>query len=148
MMVLTKKDEARFWQKVAKGTDSECWGWLAGKAGTGYGQFRLGEQMDGLRPVVPAHTVAFTLHHGYPPKGDLRPSCGNRACCNPRHWDERGKQPVPDVKRHPRQKLSAGDYELVRRLKEAGNTQVQLAARFGVTQQHISRVLRGGSSLG
>jgi len=144
-MLLTKKDEDRFWKKVNKGTANECWEWTAGKAGTGYGAFRLGEQRDGTRPVVPAHIVAFTLHHGYPPKGDLRLRCNNRGCCNPRHLLELIKREEPTTKRHPRQKLAPEDYERVLRLKEAGKKQVEIAAIVGVTQQHVSRLLSSGS---
>ena len=111
----------------------------------GVGAFRLGEQRDGTRPVVPAHIVAFTLHNGYPPKGDLRFRCSNRACCNPRHLLELIKREEPPKKRHPRQKLAPDDYERVLRLSEAGKKQVEIAAIVGVTQQHISRLLSSGS---
>ena len=140
-MLLTDKDKARFWKKVAKGTANECWEWQAGKAGTGYGAFRLGEQRDRSHPVVPAHIVAFTLHHGYPPKADLRLTCDNRGCCNPRHLREMVKCIEPTTVRRSRRKLAPGDHERVFRLKDAGKKQVEIAALLGVTQQHISRLL-------
>lgn len=142
-MILTKRDQARFWEKVRRAGDDECWEWTAGKVGTGYGAFRLGEQRDGTRPVVPAHLVAFKLDRGYPAKADVRHTCGNRACCNPRHLVELLKQAEPPKERHPRQKLSPEDIEQLRRLREAGAFQDELATRFGITQQHVSRLVRG-----
>src|SRR4051794_14514203 len=126
-MLLTDKDKIRFWKKVAKGTANEGWGGQGGKGGTRHGGLPLGGERDGSHPVVPAHIVAFALHHGYPPKADLRLTCDNRGCCNPRHLREMVKCVEPTTVRCSRRKLAPGDRERVFRLKEAGKKQVEIA---------------------
>jgi len=77
--------EPRFWAKVSKGASDECWQWIAGKGGRGYGMFWL----DGKQ--VKAHRVAWTLEHGPIPEGKgyhgtcVCHSCDNPSCVNPAH---------------------------------------------------------------
>jgi hypothetical protein len=71
----------RFWTKVDKRGDDECWEWLAGKNEAGYGCFDI-EGRHGK-----AHRVAWELAHGRPfPDGMLAcHSCDNPSCVNPNH---------------------------------------------------------------
>lgn len=72
----------RFWAKVQKGTDDECWIWMASRDLGGYGKF-----WDGSR-LVGAHRFAYELL-----KKSILPSlepdhlCRNTNCVNPAHLE-------------------------------------------------------------
>ena len=78
--------EVRFWRKVQKGGPDECWIWLGGKMGKGYGQFMLGK-MDGRTTWIGAHRFSWMLHNGMEvPKGQqVMHACDNPPCVNPAH---------------------------------------------------------------
>jgi hypothetical protein len=71
----------RFWEKVDRRGDDECWNWTAGRNRWGYGKFS---------PRTPghmgAHRFSAMLHFGM---FDLRllvlHHCDNPACVNPAH---------------------------------------------------------------
>jgi hypothetical protein len=72
----------RFWAKVAKGSEMECWPWTAAKNPEGYGNFKLG----GV--VVRAHRVAYELAAGAIPAGlEIDHLCRNPSCVNPNHLE-------------------------------------------------------------
>lgn len=74
------KEPERFWSKVAVKELDECWEWQAGKAGGGYGTFRVHHKM------WQAHRVAWALTYGPIPKGlFVCHRCDNPGCCNPYH---------------------------------------------------------------
>jgi HNH endonuclease len=89
---LSAADIERFWTKVDRRTDAECWRWTAALTASGYGQFPVGQ--FGYR----AHRVAFELEVRRLAKGEaLSHLCSNRACCNPAHielgYDGKGIPP-------------------------------------------------------
>lgn len=70
----------RFWEKVSRGNESECWEWQAYKDGEGYGRFYT---KDGKKK---AHRAAYELEIGEIPEGAvIDHRCGNRSCVNPAH---------------------------------------------------------------
>jgi hypothetical protein len=73
----------RFWSKVRRGSDSECWLWLASfrRNDEGYGAFWL----DGRHQ--PASRVAWVLTHGpiLIPDIVVCHHCDIPGCCNPSH---------------------------------------------------------------
>lgn len=72
----------RFWEKVDRRADDECWRWLASLNDGGYGQIAI----DG-RPHR-AHRVAYELLRGAIPDGMvLDHLCRNRWCANPWHLE-------------------------------------------------------------
>lgn len=80
--------EARFWAKVHKGGDGECWNWTAGKFSDGYGSFSPIHDKAQM-----AHRFAWQLLRGPIPVGlTLDHLCRNRACVNPAHLE-----PVTDT---------------------------------------------------
>lgn len=73
---------ARFWTKVDRRGEGECWEWLAGKR-KGYGRFTPRYQHP-----VPAHRFAYELLVGPIPAGLVADhTCRNKACVNPEHID-------------------------------------------------------------
>lgn len=72
----------RFWAKVDKRTDEECWPWIAGKNSSGYGSF-----WNGSRSVC-AHRFIYEATVGAVPEGlTLDHLCRNRACVNVAHME-------------------------------------------------------------
>lgn len=75
-------EEARFASKWKLDPATECWVWLAGKDGKGYGRFfAFGRQ-------VQAHRYSYESEVGPIPEGlQLDHLCRNRACVNPHHLE-------------------------------------------------------------
>ena len=73
----------RFWSKVARGANEECWPWKASRHKTGYGKFGRGGKRAGW---VEAHRAAYQLTYGEIPDGlQVCHRCDNKPCCNPAH---------------------------------------------------------------
>ncbi len=72
----------RFWLKVSRGVDGQCWIWTGARNDQGYGQ-----TWDG-RKVVYAHRVSYEMAKGPIPRGlHLDHLCRVRACVNPEHLE-------------------------------------------------------------
>lgn len=108
-----------------------------------------------------AHRLVWEMFTGHPvPKnGILRHSCDNPPCCNPKHltvgthkenvadmWQrKRGFTPFKDRvgAKHHNFKLTDGQIAEIRFLASSGEKGSVLARRFGVSQTHIIRLVRG-----
>jgi hypothetical protein len=67
----------RFWNKVDRRGDNDCWLWTGAKWESGYGRIRRGNKM------ARAHRVAWEITHGPIPVGKfVCHKCDNRSCCN------------------------------------------------------------------
>lgn len=142
----------RFWAKVQK-SDS-CWIWTGSVNNKGYAQLRVGGTPGKL---VLASRVSFKIAHG---KIDdelcILHSCDNPHCVCPSHlsqgthvqngqdmkvkgragWGELHGEANPTAK---------FDHDLIlkiRNLYESGHTQMRIRAMTGVSQSHISRIVR------
>lgn len=74
----------RFWAKVDKGSDAECWEWTASRNSYGYGQLAV-VLPSGKRPRL-AHRLSWELHVGPIPEGMcILHRCDNPPCVNPSH---------------------------------------------------------------
>lgn len=130
---------------------SGCWVWRGGKS-HGYGQLRL-HDLYGAYPLY-AHRVAYVAFKG-PIENTLFVChhCDNPYCCNPGHLfvgtqtdnlrDMSQKGRALFGGRNPQSKLTAEAVDEIRRAATSGERQFVLAARFGVSQAQISRIVRG-----
>lgn len=77
----------RFWSKVDKRSDEECWRWLGSQAGknykngNGYGQFPIKRNRN-----IGAHRMSAMLKYGMFHKSTVvMHTCDNPPCVNPNH---------------------------------------------------------------
>lgn len=151
---------ARFWSKVqVQQSRKVCWEWQGARCREGYGNFKVPEL--GHRMNFGAHRIAYRLTNGkFPDEGGVvRHKCDNPRCVNPFHLEEgtksdnamdmvvRGRQVLSDQagENNGNAKLSSVDVAFIKREIERGETNVALAAKYGVTHQLISRIRRGHS---
>ncbi len=77
---LKKHTKAKFLKKANVGGIDDCWNWLAGGRGNGYGALKFKGK------VIDAHRFSWILHNGKIPKGKfVLHKCDNRKCINPNH---------------------------------------------------------------
>jgi hypothetical protein len=76
----TDKDLTRFWKKVDKRGDDECWFWTACTHRSGHGEIKWGEH------ARRAHRVSWQIHFGDIPEGlFVCHKCDEPSCVNPNH---------------------------------------------------------------
>lgn len=133
-----------FWMSVDRRGNDECWPWTGYTNEDGYGEFFFGGRMVGAHELA----VTFTTGELRLPQLDTCHSCGNPPCCNPGHlrFDTRQSN-VDDTVRMGRlyrpQRISDDDVRLIRRRREAGAAQQDLAEQFGVSESYISQIVNG-----
>ena len=76
--------ERRFWAKVQKAGDDECWLWTGGRKES-YGKIFL--KQGEIRTRLLAHRVSFVIANGPLPEGCsvVAHKCDNPICVNPNH---------------------------------------------------------------
>lgn len=86
----------RFWEKVDKRGEDECWPWLgATDKKNGYGHFLVGTDGVGM---TTAHRASYAFVHGWPSRDfDVDHLCRNRVCVNPKHLE--AVPPIVNVRR-------------------------------------------------
>lgn len=131
----------RFWSKVARGSDDECWPWLDGKSA--YGAFWDGERTHG------AHRWAYMHAVGPIPDGlVIDHLCRNTRCVNPRHLEpvthaentRRGlanPRPRPAKSHKPQPRPTTSTKAILFRPEE-------VAEMLGLTKQYIWKLAREG----
>jgi hypothetical protein len=93
-LILDTLDPYWFWDRVDVRSPDECWPWLMGCSGDGYGTFRL----PNIHCILRAHRVALLLKIQHP-LNELHAlhHCDNPPCCNPLClWSGTNKDNVED----------------------------------------------------
>lgn len=153
--------EQRFWSKVTRKGEDDCWEWVGAGAKTkhGYGRINVNGKM---RQVT---HVAWELAHGEPVPAGLvvRQTCDNHVCVNPRHLIVgkrsesvknaialgRLKLKVREGRKfsddfNPARKLTQSEVEEIReRYKNGDVYQRELAEEYKVSRANISLIVRG-----
>ena len=142
----SKSIETRFWEKVDKKSDNECWEWKA-YLEDGYGRFLFGGKMERT------HRVSWVLHFGNLPEDkQVLHSCDNRKCVNPNHLflgtnhdnvldrNKKERQARGEKNNH---KLTEDQIREIRNLFFIKcHTQTKIGELFKVTPQQISYIIR------
>ncbi len=153
--------EASFWEKVDKDAsliiDTPCWEWTASTVGGGYGSFRSRSNDLG---TCYAHRISWMWHHGLIPDGLwVLHRCDNPPCVRPDHLflgtaqdnvDDmvtKGRQRINDRRgeKNANVKLSAAVVRDIRRRHSAGETNCAIGRELGITNSHISSIVRRAS---
>lgn len=135
-----------FWEKVDIRSNNECWEWLAGVGGDGYGKFK-----NGL-----AHRFAWELSFGNIPKGNyVCHKCDNPPCCNPEHlflgeqidnmrdMVSKGRGYDKSGENNPKAKLSENDVLNIYKMYKRGLSGYKISKLFYVSETQINYILRG-----
>ena len=146
---MDEKTIARFWAKVRRGADGECWEWTSSGTRDGYGKFSIAKRK------MSAHRVSWIIAFGSIEDGAcVLHRCDNPSCVNPGHlFIGTKKDNVEDMRSKGRQrwikagekriKLSREQVEMLRSDKANGASSPQLAARYGISESHARRIANG-----
>jgi len=135
--------EMAFESCIEKG--GHCWKWTGTRNEAGYGIFILAKK------AIRAHRFSYQLWVG--PLADedvVMHTCDNPPCVNPSHLrkgtrldnnrDAASKQRHRFGERHGMSVLSHAD---ISKIADDPRTQIQIAAEYGITQGHVSRIKSG-----
>ena len=141
----------QFWNQLLR--DGECRVWSGYRNRGGYGRLSYRHEQWS------AHRLAFTLANGPIPLGfQVRHSCDNPPCCNPDHlsigtMEENNRDRVDRGRTHlsgrsgeanSSARLTPDQVREIRQVYSEGRTsQAALAKIFGVSKQHVARIVNG-----
>jgi hypothetical protein len=146
-------DEARFWAKVQRLGDNDCWIWIGQQDKDMYGKFQLHE--NGKQIHLRAHQYSWQLYTGRPiPKGlKVCHHCDHPYCVNPLHLFigttldnnrdavEKGRNPHGET--NGQSKLTDEQVKEIRELYKTGTVSyAQLSHLFGVSVSVIGSIIR------
>jgi hypothetical protein len=147
---LSSETLAKFWSHVQIGRPQDCWPWLRGRDGKGYGAFAYRGR------VLIASRLAWAIEHGSVPQDmQVLHTCDNPPCCNPRHHYlgshesnvadrvARKRQTTHRGASNVRAKLTAEQVaELLDLYHVHDWLQRDLAERYGISQRTVSAIVR------
>lgn len=143
-------NEDRFWRKVARGSEDDCWLWTGSRDGKGYGLFHVAGGQERR-----AHRFAWTVSHSAIPHGmHVCHHCDTPSCVNPKHLfigtnadnvrDKvaKSRQYHPDPMNNPARVLAPDDVEKIRALFASHTlTARQLARAFEISDVHVYTIV-------
>lgn len=159
-IVIPSEVISRFWAKVQRASENECWNWTACRSKDAYGNLRYG-LFGVFRKNRLAHRFAYILSIGPIPEGlCVCHSCDNTACCNPAHFflgtnadnmDDKckknrqshcGTRSPNNGEASPHAKLTDAKVREIREIHAQGNINFKaLAKDYGVAYSLIARVV-------
>jgi hypothetical protein len=132
----------RFWMKVDRKQDHQCWLWTGNRNVYGYGVLR-----DGATKLHLAHRFSYALHNGsISPKMVIRHKCDTPACVNPNHLEEGTQaQNIQDVidRSRPFGRKSRFSKEQIHSIKVDARPYRTIALDFHTNSATISRIKNG-----
>ena len=146
----------RFWEKVDKRGQDECWPWTGFLNKYGYGQIGRGGKYGGQRL---SSRLSYELHFGIVPDDlDVCHHCDNPACVNPSHlflgthadnmrdcWSK-GRGRCDGAGRrgstNGNHRLTEIQVETIRDLAKSGRSYRGLARQFSVSKTLVSFIVR------
>jgi hypothetical protein len=144
----------RFWEKVDKRGPDECWEWLAGLEGRGYGQ--LSDSAGRTSHKILAHRLSWIFANGpiYDEALQVMHKCNNKICVNPKHLElgtqsqnmkaayrDGLKLKMPGIA-NGRAKLTEAQVRQLLGPKKLGELK-KLAEKFGIHKQTVSNIRAG-----
>ena len=143
----------RFWAKIDMKGPDECWEWIGGKNGKGYGVFGVGGK------TILAHRMAWEINNGPISKGKgYHGTCvlhyyDKPGCVNPTHLflgthvdnmhDMTRKERQAHGEAQGQSRLTEQDIHEIRRSLEIGYSQKAIAHRHGVSRRTIYDIDNG-----
>ena len=148
---MKKQTAESFWARVKQ--TKGCWEWQGSCNSTGYGSVGWGGKL------YTAHRIAAWLSglvkEPSAPKTHVLHKCDNRKCCNPEHFFlgnyadnqkdayRKVRRAAPNGEKNANSKLTNKQVIAIREAYNKGQTQMNLAATYGVSQRAISLIVRG-----
>lgn len=147
-------DIERFEEKVLPITETGCWIWMGSTAGNRYGSFYYPNhpsKEENDNKMISAHRAALYLYEGVVPDEGLEVlhKCDVTFCCNPSHLSigthQDNMTDMVNKGRSPQNQRKLTDEEILeaRSLRAKGIEVKEVAAIFGISSSHMSRVTRG-----
>lgn len=140
----------RWWRRVDKRGDDECWPWLGSVNKQGYGMFEM--QHKPIRALTSAHRAGWIYANGHLDRWELVcHRCDNPICVNPRHlfvgtpldntadMMSKGRAPMPAGGRP--QKTTLAQRNEMRKAHAEGSHPVELAVKYGLSTSTTYDVL-------
>ncbi len=141
--------EERFWEKVDKKGEDECWNWNASRMAGGYGKFKYNGE------TVGAHRISWILHHNNIPEDiQVLHRCDNRKCVNPKHlflgthqdnmkdMENKNRCYMSRGEKNPNSKLTWDEVNKIRNEYNNGKKCFNLAKEYNMTVQQIRHIVK------
>lgn len=149
-MTAIRPVEVRLWAKVQKGDG--CWEWT-GSRRNGYGRIGIRDPKPRLLSV---HRLSYEMHFGPIPDGmHVCHHCDNPSCVRPDHLflgthsdnmrDKvaKGRDGGHRYKAGEKHRMAKLTREQVDEIRAADGPQHKIAARYGISQGHVSAIRSG-----